>query len=61
MSNQAGKAPGFGLAIGVGVGAAMGIALGNIAIGVGLGAAFGLIFYPALVQAKKDKGDDGGT
>lgn len=41
---------GFILALGVGVGTALGVALHNIAIGSALGAAFSLLFYSIKIK-----------
>ena len=45
--------PGAWMAIGIGVGTAIGVAMGNLAIGVGLGAALGALLM-AAVRKRQD-------
>ena len=46
------------IALGAGIGSALGVALGNIAIGVGVGVAIGLAIGSIKMRNKKDEPDD---
>lgn len=45
----------YGLLLGVGIGAALGVALDSIALGVALGAGIGLVFVGAFRGRRHDK------
>lgn len=47
--------PGFWIAIGAGIGTAIGVALGNLAIGIAIGAGIGTAIGFASMNQKKDK------
>lgn len=44
------------LPVGVGIGSALGIAMGNLAVGVGIGAALGLLLGAVLARPQREPG-----